>query len=176
MKLPANFDQLTQQLSEQASAVVQNASGHVVSFLVGSANVVIQLVLTLIIAFYFLVDIDRLRARLFYLAPGKWRGMMGHIGSDVGGVFSDYLRGLLIVCALYGAATIGLLYLLSIWHHPLANYALLVGAAAGVLYAVPYLGAFSIALVTFVSPLPLRPPMGQAGWPSVGSRWRPHWP
>jgi predicted PurR-regulated permease PerM len=150
VKLPANFDQMTQQLSGQASALVQNASGHVVSFLVGSANVAIQLILTLIIAFYFLVDIDRLRARLFYLAPEKWRGMMGHIGSDVGGVFSDYLRGLLIVCALYGAATIGLLYLLSVWHHPLARYALLVGAAAGVLYAVPYLGAFSIALVTFL--------------------------
>jgi predicted PurR-regulated permease PerM len=150
VKLPENFDPLTQQLSGQASALVQNAGGHVVSFLVGSANVAIQLVLTLIIAFYFLVDIDRLRARLFYLAPEKWRGMMGHVGGDVGGVFSDYLRGLLIVCALYGAATIGLLYLLSVWHHPLARYALLVGAAAGVLYAVPYLGAFSIALVTFL--------------------------
>ena len=44
----------------------------------------------------------------------------------------------------------GLLYGLSIFHHSLAQYALLVGAAAGVLYAVPYLGAFSIALVTFI--------------------------
>ena len=150
VKLPGTFDQLTQQFSGRASALVQDASGHIVSFLLGSANVMIQLILTLIIAFYFLVDIDRLRARLFYLAPEKWRGMMGHIGSDVGGVFSDYLRGLLIVCALYGVATIGMLYVLSYWHHSLANYALLVGAAAGVLYAVPYLGAFSIALVTFL--------------------------
>ena len=72
------------------------------------------------------------------------------MGSDVGGVFSDYLRGLLIVCALYGVFTIGLLYGLSIFHHSLAQYALLVGVAAGVLYAVPYLGAFSIALMTFI--------------------------
>lgn len=150
VKLPATFDQMTQQFSGRASALLQDAGGHIVSFLLGSATVAIQLVLMLIIAFYFLVDIDRLRARLFYLAPEKWRGMMGHVGSDVGGVFSDYLRGLLIVCALYGAATIGLLYLLSYWHHPLAQYALLVGASAGVLYAVPYLGAFSISLVTFL--------------------------
>ena len=150
IKLPATFDQMTQQFSDRASAFVQSASGHIVSFLVGSATVAIQLILTLIIAFYFLVDIDRLRARLFYLAPDRWRKTMGQVGRDVGGVFSDYLRGLLIVCALYGAVTVALLYLLSLWHHPLAHYALLVGVAAGVLYAVPYLGAFSIALVTFL--------------------------
>ena len=150
VKLPSTFDQLTQQFSGRASALVQGAGGKLVTFLLGSATVVIQLILTLIIAFYFLADLDRLRARLFYLAPEKWRKMMGQIGGDVGGVFSDYLRGLLIVCALYGAFTIGLLYGLSIFHHPMARYALLVGATAGVLYAVPYLGAFSTALITFV--------------------------
>ena len=148
-KLPS-LDTLTQQFSGRASALVQGAGGKVVTFLLGSATVVIQLILSLIIAFYFLADLDRLRARLFYLAPAKWRGMMGQVGGDVGGVFSDYLRGLLIVCALYGVFTIGLLYGLSIFHHPMARYALLVGAAAGVLYAVPYLGALSTALITFL--------------------------
>ncbi len=150
VKMPENFDQITQQLSSRASVLVQDAGGKVVTFLVGSATVLIQLILTLIIAFYFLSDIDRLRARLFYLAPEKSRKMMAQFGGDVGGVFSDYLRGLLIVCALYGVFTIGLLYGLSIFHHPMARYALLVGAAAGVLYAVPYLGAFSTAVITFV--------------------------
>ena len=150
LKMPATSQTLIAQLSGKASSYVQEASGRVMGFLIGSATVLIQFILTLIIAFYLLVDIDRLRARLFYLAPEGWRGRMSQMGRDVGGVFSDYLRGLLIVCALYGVFTIGLLYGLSIFHHSLAQYALLVGAAAGVLYAVPYLGAFSIALVTFV--------------------------
>lgn len=150
IKLPHNFTQLTDEASGQVSGFLQKAGGGVMVFLIGSATVVVQTVLALIIAFYFLVDIDRLRARLFYLAPEKWRGMMGQIGGDVGGVFSDYLRGLLIVCALYGVTTIGLLYGLSLFHHSLAQYALLVGAAAGVLYAVPYLGSFTTALVTFI--------------------------
>ena len=150
VKMPANFTQLTSQVSGQVSGFLQKAGGSIGTFLIGSVTFVVQFVLTLIIAFYFLVDIDRLRARLFYLAPEKWRSMMGHIGGDVGGVFSDYLRGLLIVCALYGVTTIGLLYGLSIFHHSLAQYALLVGAAAGVLYAVPYLGSFTTALVTFI--------------------------
>lgn len=149
-KLPSTFQTMTAQLSDRASAYVQEAGGKVVGFLVGSATVLIQFILTLIIAFYLLVDIDRLRARLLFLAPEGWRAKIGQMGSDIGGVFSDYLRGLLIVCALYGVTTIALLYGLSIFHHSLMQYALLVGAAAGVLYAVPYLGAFSIALATFI--------------------------
>ena len=150
VKLPGTVGQLTSQISGRASGYLSEASGHLYEFLVGSVTVLVQMVLALIIGFFLLVDLDRLRARLFFLAPEKSRGAMGAMGRDVGGVFSDYLRGLLIVCALYGVFTIGLLYGLSLLHHPLAHYALLVGAAAGVLYAVPYLGSTATALVTFV--------------------------
>ena len=150
IKLPKNFAQLTAEASGQVSGFLQKAGGGVMVFLIGSATFVVQTVLALIVAFYLLVDIDRFRARLLFLAPEKWRGMITQVGGDVGGVFSDYLRGLLIVCALYGASTIAMLYGLSLFHHSLAQYALLVGAAAGVLYAVPYLGSSATALVTFI--------------------------
>jgi predicted PurR-regulated permease PerM len=149
VKLP-NLTQLTNEASGQVSSVLQKAGGGVMVFLIGSATFVVQTVLALIIGFYLLVDIDRFRARLMFLAPEKWRGMIAQVSGDVGGVFSDYLRGLLIVCSLYGATTIGTLYVLSLFHHSLAQYALLVGAAAGVLYAVPYLGSLTTALVTFI--------------------------
>ena len=113
-------------------------------------RLVIQFILTLIIAFYFLVDIDRLRARLFYLAPEKWRGLMGQYRQRcrrrlfrLSARAADCLRP---VRRLYHRPAVRLSFL----HHPLAQYALLVGAAAGVLYAVPYLGALSTALVTFL--------------------------
>ena len=154
LKLPPTFQALTQQMGDQlsgrASGLLQSSTGRIAGVLVGSATFIIQMVLALIITFFLLVDIDRLRARLFYLMPETWRGRMGQIGTDVGGVFSDYLRGLLIVCALYGTATVILLYGLSMVHHSLAQYALLVGVAAGVLYAVPYVGSLTTALVTFL--------------------------
>jgi len=150
VKMPKNLSQLTSQVSGQVSGFLQKAGGSIGMFLIGSVTFVVQTVLALIIGFYLLVDIDRFRARLLFLAPEAWRGMIAQVSGDVGGVFSDYLRGLLIVCALYGVSTIGLLYGLSIFHHSLAQYALLVGAAAGVLYAVPYLGSFTTALVTFI--------------------------
>ena len=148
--LPSKLDPITQDVTSRVSGFVRQGGGQVVTILVGSATFLVDLVLTLILAFYFLVDIDRLRARLFFLAPEKSRKMMAQIGGDVGGVFADYLRGLLIVCGLYGVFTIGLLYGLGVVHHSLWQYALLVGAAAGVLYAVPYIGAISTALITFI--------------------------
>ncbi len=148
--LPTKLDPITQDVTSRVSGFVRQGGGQVVTLLVGSATFLVDLVLTLILAFYFLVDIDRLRARLFFLAPEKSRKMMAQIGGDVGGVFADYLRGLLIVCGLYGVFTIALLYGLGAVHHSMWQYALLVGAAAGVLYAVPYIGAISTALITFI--------------------------
>ena len=148
--MPHNIEALLPQITDRASTFIQTASGSAATFLVGSVVMVLQGVVSLIVSFYLLLDLDRLRARLFFLAPERARGMMHKIGEDVGGVFSDYVRGLLIVCGLYGLFTMLFLYGLAIAHHDLARYALLVGVVAGVLYAVPYVGALATALITFV--------------------------
>ncbi len=150
LTLPSSFNALFAQFSEQVSALVRRSAGSITAFLLGSITTALQAVVTLIVTFYLLLDIDRLRARLFYLLPERARGPMGRVAQDIGGVFSDYLRGLLIVCALYGVATILLLYGLALVRPHMARYALLVGAAAGLLYAVPYVGALATALVTFL--------------------------
>lgn len=148
--LPPSFDVLVREFSDRASAVVRSSAGRITAFLVGSVATVLETVVTLIVAFYLLLDIDRLRARLFYLLPERTRGPAGKLAEDIGGVFSDYLRGLFIVCTLYGIATTLLFYGLALAHREMAGYALLVGAAAGLLYAVPYIGALATALVTFL--------------------------
>ena len=152
VKMPKNFDILSAQLTTRASDYLQQSTGGIQGFLSGTVATVINTLITLIVTFFLLSDIDRLRARLFYLLPDKARAPMDQVGRDIGGVFSDYLRGLLIVCSLYGVSTILMLYGLSFTphHHALANYALLVGTAAGVLYAVPYLGSTTTALITFL--------------------------
>ena len=150
IKTPQKWDALTNQLSTQGSALLQKYTGRAADYLLGSVSLVVDCILTLIIAFYFLIDLDRLRARLRYLAPAPWRVPMRRYSSDVGGVFADYLRGLLIVCALYGVATILVLYGMSIFRPGLAQYSLLVGVLAGFLYAVPYLGSASTMLITFL--------------------------
>lgn len=159
--LPANAAQLGSQLSSRASGLLSTAGSHVTGFLLGSVTLLVQLVLALILTFYLLMDIDRMRARFFYFVPDKHQDMTSKIGKDVGGVFSDYLAGLLKVCVLYAIVTVLLLYGLSYWHHALARYALLVGVAAGVLYAVPYVGSLSTAVVTFLVSFAAAAPSGQ---------------
>ncbi len=148
-QLPENADTLFAQVSTQASEWARHSVGTVTGVLIGSISTFIETIVALIVTFYMLLDIDRLRARLLYLVPEGWRRPATVFAEDIGEVFSSYLRALVIVCALYGVATTALLYGLAIFHHDLTRYALLVGALAGVLSAVPYLGPFTTALVTF---------------------------
>jgi predicted PurR-regulated permease PerM len=149
-QMPPTFDALVSEFSGRVSEYLQRAAGSTAEYLVGSVVTALQTIVALIVTFYLLLDIDRLRARLLFLAPDRVRGTMQKIGEDIGAVFTEYIRGLLIVCAMYGAFTVVYLYVLSISHHDLARYALLVGAVAGVLYAVPYVGALATALITFI--------------------------
>ncbi len=158
--LPSTAQELGDQISARASGLLSTGGTRVTGFLLGSVTLLVQLILALILTFYLLMDIDRLRARLFYFMPDKHRDMTSKMGKDVGGVFSDYLAGLLKVCVLYAIVTVLLLYGLSYWHHALARYALLVGVAAGILYAVPYVGSLSTAVVTFLVSFAAAQPSG----------------
>ena len=150
VKLPPNFNTLYGEVSKNAAATLQNSTGRITTLLIGSVTTILEAVVTLIITFYLLLDIDRFRARAFYLAPIRWRGPMRLMSGDIGRVFTEYLRGLLIVSALYGLMTLLLLLAFSMVHNDLAHYALVVAVAGGLLYTVPYLGPLVTALVTFL--------------------------
>ncbi len=148
--MPRNFDMLSAEFSDRASEILKHSAGSIPAFLLGSVAMLLETVVTLIVTFYLLLDIDRLRARLYYLLPEKARGPMRMFAQDIGRVFSEYLRGLLIVSVLYGAMTLVLLLGLSLVHSELARYALLIGVVGGLLYAVPYIGPLVTALITFL--------------------------
>jgi predicted PurR-regulated permease PerM len=152
--LPKNFDVLSQQLGSQLMALLQRSLGSLPVVLAGSVSTLFDLLIVLIVGFYLLVDIDRMRARFYYLTPEKYRKRVAEIGKDVGQVFADYVRGLFVVCVMYGIATTVLLYALAYMPHfgrtALAQYALLIGASAGVLYAIPYIGSLTVGLLTFL--------------------------
>lgn len=150
MTLPKNFDALLSDISAWTSSYLSQSSGQLVGYVMGSVGFLLDSVIMLIVAFYVLVDLDRLRARLIFLLPEKSRPIATRMARDVGQVFADYLRGLLIVCVLFGVSTTAVLYILSAFHHGIAKYALLIGAIAGLLYAIPYLGALTTAVLAFI--------------------------
>ena len=110
-------------------------------------------VLTPVLVFYLLRDWDRLLAGLRDLVPGAYRGAVVSFGQDLDEKIAGYLRGQLTVALISGSLTALGLWILQF------PYALLLGALAGALGMIPYIGlvlslvpALVIALLT---PAPL---------------------
>lgn len=99
-----------------------------------------------IVAFYALRDFHLILGKALLLAPERRRPAVQNGLDEALGIFAKYLRGLVTVCALNGLATWILLVLLRVPN------AFALGLIAGVLYAVPYVGALlTIALVAAAS-------------------------
>ena len=136
--MPKNVDAFVNKYPAQINARIQTYVGDSAQILLGSIGFLLNVVLVPIITFFILTDLSRLRARFLFLLPDRVRPGFQRIASDVGGVFGNYVRGMVIVCSAYGVAAMGLFFL---FH--LNAYAILLGFAAGLLYAVPYLGALT---------------------------------
>ena len=153
VKMPTNLDSLTAQYSEQAAQYIKNFANRFAGVVVGSVSWLLTVVLVPIITIYVLADMDRLRARLFFLMPDRVRGQALDTAAQIGSVFGNYVRGLVIVCSLYALASLVTLLVISLWFPAMRGYALLLGLVAGLLYAVPYVGALATVLMTAVAVL-----------------------
>jgi predicted PurR-regulated permease PerM len=134
-------DQLHHTVAQSGTWIAQNG--------VRVASNLIWIVIIPIVAFYALKDFHLILAKLLLLVPRQRRDLVSTLVSEVSAIFAKYMRGLALVSLLNGLATWGLLAVL---HVP---NAFTLGAIAGVLYSVPYLGALTtiliVALVTFVA-------------------------
>lgn len=111
----------------------------------------VWLVLIVILTFILLKDLDRIRAKFIFLLPDSYRDRVLTGGRLVGNVFMRYLQGLVLVCFLYGLFS-GVIF--SIFG---LRYSLLIGLAAGLLYAVPYIGSTATSLIVFLVSIAQRP-------------------
>jgi predicted PurR-regulated permease PerM len=83
---------------------------------------------------FFLLEYQLIRAKLISFVPLRYRANVDRMSQEVVDIFSQYLRGLAKVCVIYGLAMSAIFLLFGL------NYAIFLGLAAGVLYAVPYVG------------------------------------
>jgi predicted PurR-regulated permease PerM len=102
----------------------------------------IWIVIVPIVAYYALRDFHTILGKSLLLVPPQRRDLIKTIVTEVTGVFAKYLRGLAIVSALNGIATAVLLIAIGV------PGGLVVGAIAGLLYGVPYLGALITLALT----------------------------
>jgi predicted PurR-regulated permease PerM len=101
---------------------------------IGIAGQVLWLIIIPLSLFYFLLDYPNIRAKLISFVPVRQRASVDKMSLEIVEIFSAYVRGLAKVCALYAVSASVLFTVFGL------RYSLFLGMAAGVLYAVPYVG------------------------------------
>ena len=153
-KLPTTLQEVFARYGGQVSGSATSAVTTVTTWIASNVSKALWLILIPLISFYFLSDIDRIRRRSLLFVPEAWRERTTEVLSKVGSVFTNYVRGLLIVCLLYGIAAMVLLTIFRV------DYAIILGLLAGILYAVPYIGALGTVLIVLLVSLATHQPRG----------------
>jgi len=101
------------------------------------------LVITPVVAFYLLVDWDRVVNALDNLIPLTQRETVRGLMREISKALSGYIRGQLLVCGI-----LGLYYAVGLTLAGL-SFGLLIGVVAGLLTFIPYVGSLTALVVSF---------------------------
>lgn len=95
------------------------------------------IVVTPVVAFYLLVDWDRMIAKVDLWAPPRHRATVRQLAQEINGAVSGFVRGQALVCLILGTW-----YAVGLWLTGL-KFGFLIGAIAGFLTFIPYVGSMT---------------------------------
>jgi len=142
---------IRQTLNEIGTAI-QNQGAVLVQSLLSSAlgviSVVVFIVVVPVVAFYLLLDWDRMVARVDAMLPRDHASTVRRLASEIDAVLAGFVRGQVTVCLALGS-----FYSVALMVAGL-QFGLVVGAIAGAITFIPYLGsliggALAIGLALF---------------------------
>ncbi len=111
------------------------------------AGNLVWVVIVPIIAFFILLDFNKILGKTLLLVPKDKREGILAVVTDIIAVFGSYVRGVLTVMAMDICVIFAVL-----WLAGLRDYALTLAVTAGLLYTIPYFGALvSTTLIGLVS-------------------------
>lgn len=118
---------------------IQSRGGELASGLLSSAisliNAVVFIVVVPVVAFYLLLDWDHMVARIDDIAPRDHQDQIRSIFRDIDRVLAGFVRGQVSVCLILGGFYSFALILAGL------QFGLIVGAIAGLVTFIPYVGA-----------------------------------
>ncbi len=103
--------------------------------LAGAISVVVFLLVVPVVAFYLLLDWDHMVARVDALVPLDHAPTVRRLSNEINTVLSAFVRGQLSVCLVLGIYYSAALMLVGL------QFGLVVGAIAGAITFIPYIGA-----------------------------------
>lgn len=123
----------------QLGALIQDRGGELVSAILGSAmsviNVAVLIVVVPVVAFYLLLDWDRMIAQVDALLPRDHAPVIRQIAGEINETLASFVRGQGTVCLILGSFYAVALMIAGL------QFGLVVGAVAGLLTFIPYVGA-----------------------------------
>ena len=140
-RLPSLQDETStiRQTLQSIGDTIKSQGGELANQVIGSAlsliNAVVFLVVVPVVAFYLLLDWDKMVARVDALLPRDHLGVMRRLAREIDTVLAAFVRGQLSVCLAMGVYYSGALMLAGL------NFALVVGAIAGAITFIPFVGA-----------------------------------
>jgi predicted PurR-regulated permease PerM len=118
---------------------IQARGGELLQQLLSSAagvvNVLVFLVVVPVVAFYMLLDWDRMVARIDELLPRDHAPTIRHLASEIDRTLASFVRGQGTVCLILGTFYAVALMVVGL------QFGLVVGLLAGLLTFIPYVGA-----------------------------------
>ncbi len=152
LDLPTEPDALTKALTQRIQKranefILDNAARYINSFLntlLGLLSRALWIILIPMSAYFFLLDMPAIHRSFLFMVPPAQRPAVQQLISEIGALFFRYIRGIVTAALTYGAVSM-LFYWLAGAPNPV-----LLGVLAAILYPIPYLGAFLIALSSFV--------------------------
>lgn len=117
-------------------AILRDALGTLGGILRTTAEIVVFVVIGLVVGFYLLIDLPRLKRSLLRLAPPHRRDEVVDVASKVGRAMGGFFRGQLLVALLVGVLSAMALRIVGL------PYWLVVGMIAGFFNLIPMVGPF----------------------------------
>lgn len=120
-----------EQIQSRGGALLQSA----LTSAAGLVNVLLLLVIVPVVAFYLLLDWDNMVAKVDELLPRDHAPVIRRLAKDVDTVLAGFVRGMGTVCLILGTYYAVALMLVGL------QFGLVVGAIAGLITFIPYVGA-----------------------------------
>jgi len=108
---------------------------------------IISLILVPFLAFYFVTDSRKIRTSTLLLLPLDYRENANELIGRVNATMHHYVRGMLLVCLIIGAATALLLYVAGVSAY------LTLGLLTGIAQLIPYIGSIFAGVLVIGIPL-----------------------
>lgn len=149
LPLPSNVKKTVVEFLPQMQTKVLSAAPdtlrNIVANAIGSIGTLMVLSILLpVITFSMMMEMNPMRARAMMLVPPSYRRDVTEIGQNINEVLGRYVRGQMIVCALFGVLCTIAFEVLA-WRYQM-GYPLILGLLAMFIYIVPYIGMLTIAV------------------------------